>query len=421
MSQERLESVDTDELLPDSLFFYQLVLPVHQIDNKKENVSPIKDDPRQSFYVPVSSWSNLYAVGELELGSGYGHQYRNVTADELLRWDGVLVMDGVRGGSDGAILRRFDKRESNTAYDETIDSAFTKSRWLEIKRVVKKRGEEGYDPAYKYDYVFNTVVHNTNCLTLYASLDLVGDESSYAHQGHGETDTGLVSLIRNKPSVSKGMQTVIVSDVEYIRPRAYLHRHRMNKKFDGLSYEGPNEVRLIWEEQLSQLLKPDNTLIGRAIFSQKPHITWDNYFSGQPIMEYAAEQGFGVTSTISRDHLPRGVPTKYWCKAKTATTKRSKHARYENPIFAVKRIGQSVATVTSFQSTSSCNIASVNALNECSRYCATKERGRRQHKRRWGIEMNEARELYLKTYGTIDKMDHLIKNCNMKYRYVSIN
>jgi hypothetical protein len=32
------------------------------------------------------------------------------------------------------------------------------------------------------------------------------------------------------------------------------------------------------------------------------------------------------------------------------------------------------------------------------------------------IEMNEARELYLHTYGTIDQLDHLIQNCCMSYR-----
>lgn len=30
--------------------------------------------------------------------------------------------------------------------------------------------------------------------------------------------------------------------------------------------------------------------------------------------------------------------------------------------------------------------------------------------------MNEARQLYLNTYGAVDKMDHLIQNCDMKYR-----
>ena len=29
----------------DSLFFYQLILPIHQIDNKSKNVSPIPNDP----------------------------------------------------------------------------------------------------------------------------------------------------------------------------------------------------------------------------------------------------------------------------------------------------------------------------------------------------------------------------------------
>ena len=134
-------------------------------------------------------------------------------------------------------------------------------------------------------------------------------------------------------------------------------------------------------------------------------------------MEYAGEQGFGFTSTVARDRLPKGVPGKYWCKAKGASvTVRSRHARYENPIVAVKRVGQSVMTITSFQSTGSCNIACVNAINGASKYCATKERGRKQYRRRWGIEMNEARHLYLKTYGVVDKIDHLIKNCNLNYR-----
>ena len=30
--------------------------------------------------------------------------------------------------------------------------------------------------------------------------------------------------------------------------------------------------------------------------------------------------------------------------------------------------------------------------------------------------MNKARQLYLKTYGTIAKMHHLIQNCDMHYR-----
>ena len=58
----------------------------------------------------------------------------------------------------------------------------------------------------------------------------------------------------------------------------------------------------------------------------------------------------------------------------------------------------------------------VNALNDNCLYVKQKERGQGPAKRIWGIEMNSSREMYLKTYGRIDVMDHLIKNCSMHYR-----
>ena len=39
-----------------------------------------------------------------------------------------------------------------------------------------------------------------------------------------------------------------------------------------------------------------------------------------------------------------------------------------------------------------------------------------ENKRTWGIEMNAGRALYLGTYSRIDSIDHLIKNCRLKYR-----
>ena len=158
-----------------------------------------------SFYHPVSKWSNLYALGELELGGGYGHSFTNTNPVECLQWDGVVVMDGVRGGSNGAILCRFDKRASNTAYDRHVDKAMTQTRWLQLKRVLKlnnnmeskKRGDEDYDPAYKYDYIFKTIVHNMNAITHKGSLDLCGDETTCGHQGHGEPGVVICSSFRS--------------------------------------------------------------------------------------------------------------------------------------------------------------------------------------------------------------------------------
>jgi hypothetical protein len=69
-----------------------------------------------------------------------------------------------------------------------------------------------------------------------------------------------------------------------------------------------------------------------------------------------------------------------------------------------------------FQSTSSCNIMMVNALNQCNLFTVKKQRSVNNNKREWSIEMNHARQLYLKTYYRIDCTDHLIKNCRIFYR-----
>ena len=232
LTEDRVLEVDG---VRDSLFFYQLILPIHAI-NKEKNLEPIKGDPRLPFYSPKSKWTNVYAANEF--GDGYGHKFVNTTPTELLQWDGVLVRDGVRGSSKGAILRRFDKRTDNSAYDKLIDAAFTKTRWLDLKRCVKlcdngqvkKRGEEGYDPAYKYDYIFKVICHNVNAITAEASLDLCGDETTFGHQGYGEADSGLLVSVKGKPKITKGMQSVIISDYDRIRPRAYLHRHKKHQQ-----------------------------------------------------------------------------------------------------------------------------------------------------------------------------------------------
>ena len=421
MSAERMLQ---DDGAPDALFFYQLLFPIVNPNN-----SGIPNDPRKAFYSQVSLFTNLYAVGELQLGNGMGHKWINTDGPELLRWDGVTFKDGVLGGSNGAILRRFDTRKDNASFDADIYNAMYKTRWLELKRTVKlcnnltspKRGEVGYDPAYKYDMIYDVLVHNTNAITKYAGLDLCGDETSWAHQGFAEGGTGIVGPVVGKPGVCKGGQTVLVSDTDHIRPRAYVHRHKCHQKKFNIA--GQNEVHMIWEKIKRLVVDEEdrenvNPLLSvRPIFREKPHFTWDNYFSGQAIMDYAAEEGFGMTSTCRRDRLPQGVPGKYFHKEATGTNARSRHSRFENPIFLWnRRENGSILQHCSFQSTGPTNISSVNALNGCHLYASTKERGRSMRKFKWAIEMNEPRELYLGTYGMIDTIDHYIKNCCLGYR-----
>ena len=271
-----------DDGAPDSLFFYQAILPIH--DPKRTGV---ENDPRMPFYHNVAKWSNTYASNELDMGNGYGHDFRNVTIDEMVRWDGVIVLDGAYGGSRGAILRRFDNsREDNLSYCKYTSAAFTKTRFLEVKRVMKlcdnstapKRGDPGYDPAFKYDYIFKTIVHNTNAITRNAGADLCCDETTFGHMGFGPSDTGLLVRQKNK-MVSKGCQIVLVSDVDRIRPRCYIHRHKLHFKY--YTQDGQTEMRHIWEKMSPLLVRhptdgpdenedPNAQYKPRSIFSKTP-------------------------------------------------------------------------------------------------------------------------------------------------------
>ena len=409
----------------DAQFFLQLLLPM--CDPTK---SGIDGDPRRPYYTKVEGWTQKYATG-IGLGGSYGHEFKQVLAQELVHFDAALIRDGVHGGSDGALYRRWQK--SSTIYDPRIANSITHTRWLQIKRTLKlcdndlapKRGEAGYDPAYKYDYIFRTIVDNLNALTLRAELDLCGDETTYGHMGFGEPGSGLVARIMGKPGISKGGQIVLVSDASRNRPRMYTHRHKCHEKFDGWNKQGPSEVR-----RLMQIITPriegEPEVAGiRQIFKERPHTTWDNFFSGDQIFNWLGQKGFGGTMTCRRDRTMEDVPKEYLHIKKTVSDARSKAARFNEPITVTKETLFTVSDTerkpymrvhVSFQSTSSTNISTVNAINSNRLFVVKKERGQGASKRKWGIEMNEARQLYLKTYGRIDTIDSLIGHCHIYYR-----
>jgi hypothetical protein len=153
-----------------------------------------------------------------------------------------------------------------------------------------------------------------------------------------------------------------------------------------------------------------------SLWEFPPHSTWDNFFSGDQMQEWMGQEGYGQLTTTRRDRLPEGVPEKYLAKKKTDTKMRSKVARFNNPVTMVKSTEEYLRTHVTFQSTSSCNISGVNSLRTNSLYVRERHRGQGEFKRWWGIEMNHARELYLKTYGIIDTLDKYISNANIGYR-----
>ena len=194
-------------------FFWQLLFPI--CDPAKSN---IKDDPRIPFYSAVENWSLTYAANQGLFGT-YGHEFKPVTSKELLHFDMAVIRDGVLGGMSGAIYRRW--KNDDSAYDREIASTITHTRWLQLKRVYKlcdnskapKKGEIGYDPAYKYDYIYKCLIANVNEMTLLGDLDLCGDETTCGQGGFGEAGSGILARRQNKPSITFGIQTVIVSDV----------------------------------------------------------------------------------------------------------------------------------------------------------------------------------------------------------------
>jgi hypothetical protein len=58
----------------------------------------------------------------------------------------------------------------------------------------------------------------------------------------------------------------------------------------------------------------------------------------------------------------------------------------------------------------------INALLLVNLYVPDRSKGRGQQQRTWGIEMNEARELYLKNYSAVDKNDQMLLGWDFTYR-----
>ena len=411
-----IERMRNRAFLPDALFFYQLILPICD-----PSQSGIPDDPRKGFYSNITHLSNLYKHQQ-KIGSTYGHFVAEASVLEFLRWDGILIRDGVRGGGDGSIYRRWMKGTS--AFDEYCDNALGYERWVQLKRIMKlnnndlakKKGEDGYNPAAKYDLIYDVITSNVRAITKNAELDLTGDETTWAFQGYGEKGAKVVYRVMGKPGVTKGGQTVIVCATNHIRPYWYQHRHAFTKRYGpGFTAEGPAEVRACIDalEKMVDNIPSEE----KKIFRAPPHITFDNYFSGEEVCHYAGEKGFGLTMTCRRDRLPKGVKGEYMHKQKTTTvSERSKCARFIQPVILVKSKPSHEVVLTSFQSTSSCNIMSVNAFSENKNYIEARKRGRGDFSRTFVIEQNMARHLYLKSYSRIDSMDHLIKICNLKYQ-----
>ncbi len=118
----------------------------------------------------------------------------------------------------------------------------------------------------------------------------------------------------------------------------------------------------------------------------------DNLFSGDEVLRYLGEGGWKETMTCRHNRLPKSVPKKYFNFIKAAPVNaRSKVARFENPIVAVKHVKQPdskrpnsdtekksknyILCHVSFQSTGGTNISTVNELSSVELYVRDQTHG----------------------------------------------
>ena len=101
--------------------FYQLLLPVCN-----PSKSGIDGDPRSPYYIDIERFTNM-SKAQPGFGGSYGHNWRVVNASELVRFDGVIVRDGVVGSTNGAIYQRFQM--GGCCYCKEIDDVMTASRY----------------------------------------------------------------------------------------------------------------------------------------------------------------------------------------------------------------------------------------------------------------------------------------------------
>jgi hypothetical protein len=122
----------------------------------------------------------MYTI-ESNYNSCYGHAFKKRQTEELLRFDCIVIRYGVKGGRKGAIYRHW---KDGADFCEYVTKAQNHTRLLQIKHTnninlnstTAKRGQEGYDPDYKYDYIYDTVIKNVSYFTEYADQDLCGDK-----------------------------------------------------------------------------------------------------------------------------------------------------------------------------------------------------------------------------------------------------
>ena len=129
---------------------------------------------------------------------------------------------------------------------------------------------------------------------------------------------------------------MITSDVSKIKPQVYVHCHNIHKLPPGFGEEGINEARMLCENITLLIVGEEQQPGVNQIFKSNPHFTFDIYFSGDLIMNYLGNYGYGDVMTCLWDCLTSNIPPQYFHKLKTDSKQQSKESHFLHPVVAVK-------------------------------------------------------------------------------------
>eukprot|EP00957_Ditylum_brightwellii_P000922 74087-Ditylum_brightwellii.AAC.2 len=101
--------------------------------------SGTRNDPHKSYYSKVKKYTNIYAA-QLGLGGAYSKKSEHIKMEELVQWNGIILCDGARRGSNGAIYRWW--QEEGSDHDVHIDKAMSHHCYLQMKWCAKLNNNE---------------------------------------------------------------------------------------------------------------------------------------------------------------------------------------------------------------------------------------------------------------------------------------
>ena len=78
---------------------------------------------------------------------------------------------------------------------------------------------------------------------------------------------------------------LIISDANMIQSRAYMHMHKLHEIPDDWTLIGQYEAHYIKEKLTLPVESETDGPEVKKIFKEKFHFTWDNFFSGNVIMD----------------------------------------------------------------------------------------------------------------------------------------